>query len=290
MGCALASLLLLNAGCSAGAPPAGSEGRRPDPAKQARVVSVADLIRGLYNRNPEPVLFGHEDAQRPLFARNYDWREDERVYSSIMQLLARVEEAWPQLLQHLDETHYSLTYQACDCAYNRSVGDICMTIVEETLSEAYCRPSPPVSPPGDEQWYHALNWPDIGGTPAQIRAWCNNRNGKRLYELQVEVCESAIQVIPTLDEIEERDRSNCVAAITRQIETLRKLKKPVLLDNWPLQRGPECKRYTPHDADEFREWFNEEKQLDAKYGKHRKGVDSQKRDRGEIRREPARAE
>ena len=66
---------------------------------------------------------------------------------TIRQLLARAEEAWPELLRHLDDKHYSFTDNQCDCAYNNSVGDVCRRIIEETLTEAYFRYSP--ESPGD---------------------------------------------------------------------------------------------------------------------------------------------
>ncbi len=205
----------------------------------------------------------------PIFARNYDWREYDRVESSIGALLARAEEAWPQLLQHLDDKHYSFTDRQCDCAYNESVGDICETIVVETLSEAYYRCSP--DPPGDEQWYHRLHWPeDLGGTPAELRAWCDKRKGKPLFALQIELCEAAIKVIPTLNEIPERDQAKCIAAVRRQIETLKKLKKPVLVERWG-SRGPNGGCYTRDDAEQCRQWYDKQSELKSKQHAPKRG-------------------
>ena len=163
-GCALVGFHSFVARDAAGEEPAPAPLRQADSAKQGPSVPVANLIRNLYNHNPTPILFGHEDAQEPLFATDYDWHEYNRVYSSIRQLLARAEEAWPELLQHLDDKHYSFTDNQCDCAYNNSVGDVCRRIIEESFTEAYFRCFPEESP-GDEQWFHALNVPlEIAGT------------------------------------------------------------------------------------------------------------------------------
>jgi hypothetical protein len=215
---------------------------------------VADLIEGLRNRNPAPLLFGHEDDQVPVFARDYDWREYDRVNSSIRQLFARVEEAWPQLLQNLDKTQYSFTDEECNTACNLSVGEVCETIVAEALSRAYYRFSP--DSPGDEQWCRSLRWPPVDGFPtseADLKAWCEKRKGKRLFELQIEVCESVIKVIPTLHEIPEPDQAKCIAAIKRQIETLKASRKPVLVDDWPS--GGHGSSYTREGAEHFREAY-----------------------------------
>ena len=58
-----------------------------------------------------------------------------------------------------------------------------------------------------------------------MKAWCDKRKGKRLFELQIELCQSAIKTIPTLNEIPDGDKAKAIAAIRRQIETLKALEE-----------------------------------------------------------------
>ena len=86
----------LAAACAAGPPRKGAAPAQPGSPKPKAPVPIGDLVTALSNRNPEPVLVGRNDMLRPLFARDYDWREQERVRSSVLQLLARAEEAIPE--------------------------------------------------------------------------------------------------------------------------------------------------------------------------------------------------
>lgn len=225
----IAALLVTVSGCS------------PDPKQ---------LIEALENHNTPPEISRGRHFARPLFDEHYDWAEQDRVYGAIARLVSHAERAWPEIVEHLDDSRYCITFKVLDSAVNLTVGDVCSTIISDHLSEAYYRH---VAPLGSQMAFFKLRMPDVMRR-SDAKMWCQSQSSKPLYELQIEMCEWAIPVLEDLGNLDISDagRREAVAAIRAEIESLRHYKKATLPAGLS-KRGPDMYvLYTRHAADEIR--------------------------------------
>ena len=221
-------------------------GTTPKTALKKRTPTSSELVDAIVNHNRAPTIIGGKGAREPLFDDRYRWAEQERVEEAIQRLSAHAEEAWSELVRHLDDKRYCITYALFRSAYNFSVGDICETIIGEHLSEAYYG-----HVPESDLTYSHLNYPAVVHE-GKLKSWCQARSGKKLYELQIEMCEWSIRKLPTVPEVPDEDCRNAIVAIKRQIETLRKSKKPVLTKHFGRGGGEVFTLYTHAEAIEIR--------------------------------------
>jgi hypothetical protein len=184
---------------------------------------LAGLINALENHNNSPRIL----ANQPIFDVTYKWSEQDRIQRAIQRLVDHAEEAWPEMVEHLDDKRYCLTHGYEEGSYNVTVGWVCARIISDYLSEAYFRQFPDDSDAG-EQAFNRLDISHIA-TDGNLKAWCVRRNGKRLYELQIETCEWAILEVPKLDEMTDADRQKWIVAIKDQVEDLREFKKAIFV-------------------------------------------------------------
>jgi hypothetical protein len=201
------------------------------PAKSGPV-DVRKLIDVLENHNRKPRYVDRGSGVKALFDKKYDWSEQERVERAIQNLMDHSEEAWAELLKHMDDRRYCITYEVSGDAVNEDVGGTCRSLVVDSLAMAYIGHIPHES---SVAWSN-LRIPEIArGDNAKLIAWCRKRSDKKLYELQIEMCEWAIRAVADLDvseeEVSEKDREKSIAEIKAQIETLRKRKKAVKVNN-----------------------------------------------------------
>lgn len=181
------------------------------------------MVEALANHNFQPKL-DHEF--RPHLGSAYDWSEKGRVWNAVNALIGNAEEAWPELVMHLDDDRYCLTVQTIDgFVYNWSVGEMCREIVGRNLGEA-CFQSVPLY----ELVYYRLRLPKIARDKKQLKAWCEARRERRLYELQIEVCQGAQPEVAKIQselKIPDPKRHEWFDAINAKIESLRRSKVPV---------------------------------------------------------------
>ena len=192
------------------------------------------LVNALENRNRAPKLVNNVDETLPLFDEKYDWKEYKRVSKAIHFLLDHAEDAWPELVRHLDDERYCMTYDSFGFAGNLSVGEICRWIIEYWLHAPYFNSQ--MVP------HFELVWRKLDGYPGtlrkeQLKRWCEKRSHKKLYELQIEACEWVLRIIPTLDDLEEQERIVFRKAIEHRIEELRKSQKPVHASQFGKERA-----------------------------------------------------
>ena len=100
------------------------------------------------------------------------------------------------MVEHLDDKRYCLTVRFTDSfdASNYSIGDVCRTVILDCLTAGYYRHI-------GEHWGaipHEIRWPVGMHGRGGLKAWCIARGKKRLYEIQIEVCEWVISKIPSL--------------------------------------------------------------------------------------------
>lgn len=181
-----------------------------------------ELINGMVSRNRPPAI----DDWHIHFPEDFDWTEGNRVLRAVRQAVDEVEELWPVLVEHLEDPRYCVSCRIEDISYNFTVGKICRYIISNALSEAYypCRPKV-------KKWWivsNRLSMPEVArGDGKALKAWCKQRSDKKLYELQIEMCQWAISTVAELDGVSEEDKSKSIEAIRAKIAALRESKQPV---------------------------------------------------------------
>ena len=126
----------------------------------------------------------HRDI--PIFSRDFDWAQYQRIWHTIVVLNDHAEQAWPELVRHLDDKRYSISPLAWNgYTYNLTVGGVCEELVGGTLAAAYYRHLQPEN----NVVYANLSWPNVSRNMHHIQPWCQQRSGKKLYELQIEACQ-----------------------------------------------------------------------------------------------------
>jgi hypothetical protein len=206
-------------------------------------------VEALVGRNPVPGLAGLHGCD-PIFAKDYDWGEYGRVWMAFQTLIDHAEDAWHEMVGHLDDSRYAITVNSglsCDYAYNWTVGDACFRIVQNTLTEAHFRHLHPSS----SHAYNQLRYPDFTRRGKTLKAWCEARGNKKLYELQIEVCQWAISQLGKEDFDDEevtRHWASWAAAVQSEIASLRRSQKAVHFHGF----GEGVRTYTRAKADQLR--------------------------------------
>jgi len=135
----------------------------------ARNVSVDDLA----SRNPRPQ---ETDSRRKLaISKDFDWREEGRVMDVWEKLLARSDDCFSELVAHMDDDRYSITYSRLSSFETCSVGDICLSIVSQRLEQFFDDYDPRIL---------AFQW--VRPNRSERRSWSVAHAGMSLAELQLE--------------------------------------------------------------------------------------------------------
>jgi len=179
------------------------------------------LIGALANHNPAPNLVGDEMGKAAVFDKKYDWAEQTRVHKLITELSAHAEETWADLVDSMDDKRYAITYQAVNSGYNRSVGDVCKDIILDWLVAGYVPHVPPTARASGQA--RAMRTAVVGYR--RVKEWCLQRKSKKLYELQIEMCEKSMGWIQRLRAPEKEKRAS-IQAIRAEIKSLQAGKMP----------------------------------------------------------------
>ena len=145
-----------------------------------------EIVEALANRNHPPKHVG--EFHEPIFDAKFDWREDERVWDALDLATKHAEEAWPELVKHLNDDRYCVTYESfSEYTYDFTVGRVCRVIILRSLSAGYF---------SGVEWrtkkaYLTMETAGFLRDPKTLKAWCEKRRDKKLYELQMEMCEWA---------------------------------------------------------------------------------------------------
>lgn len=157
------------------------------------------------------------------------------------------EDAWQELVGHLDDGRYSITFNASATsgdAYNWSVGQVCRQIILSYLTDGYLHHVHRMDKPS----YRRLR--DFVHDGKALKAWCVKRSGKPLFELQIEVAQWALAELERggFERIPEPRRLEWIVAVEAVIESLRSSKKAFHVKNV----GEYAQPYTPDEADRLR--------------------------------------
>ena len=212
-----------------------------------RIHEMDRLIDAVASRNKAPKLVGEESFAYPIFPEKFDWDDQKRVRRAAWALAQDdSNDLWGCLVEHFHDKRYSGTCQLDECyPANFEVGIICLFIARNKLSCAYLLHLEPgktshyggptsnfVSeksrdflPDSLQRKLHYA--PHLYESDGLVR-WYHVRQGKLLYELQIEVCEWAINNVENASGVAEKPKKEFIADVRKEIESLKRNKKPVV--------------------------------------------------------------
>jgi hypothetical protein len=195
---------------------------------------VDRLIDAMASRNKAPILVDLIGDRIPLFADDYDWSEQGRVRAALLTVMkTRSDEMWWRLREHSADKQYVLTASLNESAENVSIGSLCCDLAQADLSRAYARHLPAV--PGRlPSTFHPeeVFW-------KQEKEWA--RAGKPLHEMQIAVCQRALQQWTSVQATEPGkegashtytadEKARFAEAVRKEIEQLKRTKRGVFVD------------------------------------------------------------
>lgn len=204
---------------------------------------LASMIDDMANRNPAPDVVRTRARARPVFADDYDWDEDKRARRAFWSVRDDDrEELWEELLKHFDDKRYAWTAEINGASVTReTVAGLCMLLAYDRLRSPF------------ERWLPVNEIgrpvrPDLG-FGRDFTQWRKERADKSLYELQIEVCESAIKSLKTegrrLGASDRQIRESC-EKIQERIVQLRHEKRPffrrLILDSYYHYKQEDAER------------------------------------------------
>jgi hypothetical protein len=193
---------------------------------------MAEMINALANRNSPPKLVEAPVCWLPLYPADYDWKEEERVANALGKVSREKTAAmWEELVRHIDDDRYCRTLKDKNETFalgNWTVGRFCLTWADAWLIGVYVE--------------HLPNDPNKDGYPlyldlklGNLKEWRKQRQDKQLYELQIEVCEKAIELLKVAD-VRQHEKDQAKKEIGVEIVTLRKTKRPIFTDYMPIRK------------------------------------------------------
>ncbi len=188
------------------------------------------MIDSLANHNPPPQLWRFVNRTDfdsnivPFFPVDYDWDEQARIRAALFPLAHGSSEVlWERLVKHSDDKRYALTTRSnMDDYSNWSVGRLCRMIANRRLYFVSRMHSDPKSGERPDVFF------DLG--IENLAKWRNDRSGKSLYELQIEVCETALKQVPQQKEISDQARHRIGEDIKMMIAKLEQTKNPFFFE------------------------------------------------------------
>ena len=204
---------------------AGEEAKGPrTPFSAARVISA------LASKNPRPTIVDG----RVEFPKDFQWMEQERCWKDIQEIAGNAEQALPELISHLKDDRYCITvhHELFDVNYNWTIGDVCHQLITRTLADSYYHELEPET----VELYRKLR--RFGLDRNALVKWCDERKGMKLYELQLEACNWALERVEDkqyLSEVTPDQRSQWLRSIKAAREKISKARKAVPMKNF----GPE---------------------------------------------------
>lgn len=189
---------------------------------------LAALVLGgdATKREKEPNIVSRKNGppeKFPLFPKDYDWKEEERVRKALRRLSGDTsDEVWEALVQKSKDQRYciaSYSHSSADVEM-RYVGEICYWLAHDHLCEVFMKHLPSYPPHGSPIQMHDV----IKDFPT----WRKQRKDKALYQLQIEVCEIALRELPKVkaDDMSDKKKAEARKNILAEIAELRRTKKP----------------------------------------------------------------
>lgn len=225
---------------------------QPALTQTEEVVSAIDDVEGLekyitslVNRHSKPPRIVSTDSQSfAIFKEPYNYREQTRVFDAFKYLRAnRGEDLWPFLLKHVHDQQYACTLIENNnrsgeilSAENRTVGSLCVELIYLDLQNTYRNVLPRLDNerrlhPDLYHFYWIDMYPSLslgqffeGG----YSNWIKNNSHLAMYQVQIAVCEWAIQKTPDLKGISDKKKEQFVSDLNARIGKLKETKKPLI--------------------------------------------------------------
>ena len=217
---------------------------------------LEELFAGLANKNSEPKKGNIMGEYFPLFADDYDWTENARVYSTLQRLdRVSAEEAWPFVLKSRGDHHYCQTFRGSRYApidtasfENISVYELFRDVSLRNLT--YVLRITPPEPAARKRLLHdewEMNWRPIRLFSNQ--EWWDQNHGLMLYERQIQLLEWLITEAPGLATLSKADREVLVSKARAEIEDLRKTRQGKVAESRFTNRR---RTFSKEDAERIR--------------------------------------
>jgi arsenate reductase-like glutaredoxin family protein len=208
------------------------KGRAKEPAEKQeakRASKEADkMVEAIVNRNKEPKVVRRRHicpSEFPLFPKDYDWKEEERVRTALRKLYNDTSvEVWEAMVRKGNDRRYCNTSYSGSSAdvYIDSVGEICSKFAYKRLCGVFARHLPSLPPHGCP-----IQFRDVR---KNMTAWRDKRKDKSLFQLQIEMCEMALRELAKLDanDFSDKEKAEVRKKIEADIKDLRKTKRPIV--------------------------------------------------------------
>jgi hypothetical protein len=184
------------------------------------------MVDAIANQNQPPKLVDRPSGlpkRVALFSEAYNWKEEERVRDSIDKLYQNTNaELWEELVQRQDDPRYCVVAvlpQTGD-AMIQPVGAVCARLAYARLVGVFQQHLPA----------------DVDGRPIRVALGINNlgewrkeRATKSLYQLQIEVCETALRELSKDERDAQPQKDRARGKIEAEIKKLERTKQPVVL-------------------------------------------------------------
>lgn len=175
------------------------------------------LVQQLASPNEEPITMNRGEVSA-LFPAGYDGKAQVRINEVRKTLHKNFEEAFPALVEALDDRRYCMTINWADgdAYYNWSVGEICHEIIASHM-EVYRDKLEEIT---IKRWHH-YDYDVIS------KEWGNARKDHSLLELQLEAIDWAIKrrMAEPEDDLRE-DHANEIADLRKLRDEIAKSKEP----------------------------------------------------------------
>jgi len=213
----------------------------PEVQKEKASVSretIARLIENLASPNPVPRLVHQGHGREPVYPQDYDFKVQERVLEAWDNLLRIGQPAWPQLIDHMNDSRFSCVLRPDEYEVV-FVGTVCYRIIAVQVqvyyrfvrlySEPPCRLRPMwlPYPPGKEM------------KPAMEAWWAENKE-KSLRDLQLESSRWALATERERGFSGPEEKAAVVGRLNRLIRRLKSSDEPILVDREGAFLGPEA--------------------------------------------------
>jgi hypothetical protein len=198
--------------------------------KAAKRKRAAKIVEAIVNRNKPPKLVDRPSGRPervPLFPENYDWKEERRVGRALYRLYWDTSaEVWEELVRRKDDPRYCITVSSEDDSETpliETVGSILNQLAHSRLVGVFQQHLPP--DPGKDGWKII-----VGVGINHLAAWRKERANKSLYQLQIEVCEEAVNELSKVKNVPKKDIDLSQKKIKAEIKKLRRTKRPIFLE------------------------------------------------------------
>ena len=184
--------------------------------KRDSTARIEVLIARLVSKNARP-----KDPSEPHKDFNRNHHSD--VLQAWNELRDLGTEAFPQIIEYLDDKQYSFTLESGSTDSNWTVGKACFDLLWCNL-EPYNKCMLSSSIPSRKVWWRPVYTQEFLGSREKARDWIAKHKGKSLLELQIEVLEWVISHRSKRKvEISVDDRKHLVELL----DELKKTKKPI---------------------------------------------------------------